>query len=373
MTCIRFGHWARQATIVAATCAAACAIGTDRASAADPDPSRAAAVQKGIEFLKSHQDAAGAWSPAVSPAVTSLVLHAMLSNGVPAQDPSVQRAIKYLEGFRQEDGGFYKPESNHKNYETCLTIVALTDLNKDGKYDEAIKKADAFVRGLQWDEGEQKERDDPFYGGAGYGGSSRPDLSNTSFMLDALKAAGAGADDPAIQKALVFVSRTQNLESQYNTTPFAAKVNDGGFYYTPAAGGRSVAGETENGGLRSYGSMTYAGLKSMIYAGLDENDPRVKAAVDWLKKNYSVEENPQLGQTGVYYYYNTFAKALDAIGSDVFVTADGVEHSWKADLTTELVKRQKADGSWINEAERFYESDPNLATAYAILALSYTD
>ena len=334
---------------------------------------RDAAVRKGIEFLKSRQDEQGAWSASISPAVTSLVLYSMVENGAPASDPAVQRAVKYLEGFQQDDGGIYKPESTHKNYETALTVLALSSLNQDGKYDETIKKADAFLRGLQWDESEGKERDDPFYGGAGYGGSSRPDLSNTSFMLDALKAAGAGADDPAIQKALVFVSRTQNLESQYNTTPFAAKVNDGGFYYTPAAGGKSQAGETDNGGLRSYGSMTYAGLKSFLYAGVDENDPRVKAAVDWLKKHYTLEENPNMGQTGVYYYFNTFAKALDAIGEETFVSADGTEHRWKEELAAELAKRQKQDGSWINEAERWYESDPNLATAYALLALSYTD
>jgi squalene-hopene/tetraprenyl-beta-curcumene cyclase len=359
--------------ILAAACAAFGWSGIGSAFAADPGPARTAAVQKGVEFLKSRQDAAGAWSPSVSPAITALVLHSLLENGVSPQDPAVQRAAKNLQGFQQKDGGYYAPGSTHKNYETCLTVLALTSLNQDGKYSEAIKKADAFVRGLQWDEGEQKERDDTFYGGAGYGGSSRPDLSNTSFMLDALKAAGAGEDDPAIQKALVFVSRTQNLESQYNTTPFSAKVNDGGFYYTPAAGGKSQAGETDNGGLRSYGSMTYAGLKSMIYAGVDENDPRVKAAVAWLKSHYTLEENPNMGQTGVYYYFNTFAKALDAVGEEVFVSADGTEHRWKEELAAELAKRQKPDGSWINEAERWYESDPNLATAYALLALSYAD
>ena len=39
---------------------------------------------------------------------------------------------------------------------------------------------------------------------------------------------------PALQKALIFISRSQNLESDKNDTAFAAKINDGGFYYTPA-------------------------------------------------------------------------------------------------------------------------------------------
>ena len=81
-------------------------------------------------------------------------------------------------------------------------------------------------------------------------------MSNTVFFLDALQAAGATKDDPAVQHALVFLSRCQNLESKHNVTPFAPLINDGGFYYTPAAGGNSQAGKNDNGGLRSYGSMT---------------------------------------------------------------------------------------------------------------------
>ena len=119
-----------------------------------------------------------------------------------------------------------------------------------------------------------QDKSSPSYGGAGYGRNKRPDLSNTSFFLDALKAAGDGPDDEAVKKALIFVSRCQNLESEHNTLPFATKNPDGGFYYTPAGGGVSQAGNLPDGGLRSYGSMTYAGLKSMIYAGVGPDDPR---------------------------------------------------------------------------------------------------
>ena len=78
---------------------------------------------------------------------------------------------------------------------------------------------------------------------------------------------------PAIQDALVFVSRCQNLESEHNTTQWPAKNPDGGFYYTPLAGKGPDAEKTENGGLPSYGSMTYTGLKSMIFAGVGPDDP----------------------------------------------------------------------------------------------------
>ena len=196
-------------------------------------------------------------------------------------------------------------------------------------------------------------------------------MSNTNFMIDALKATGNAADSKAIQQALIFISRCQNLESEHNTTPFSAKNPDGGFYYTPAAGGTSQAGKTEAGGLRSYGSMTYAGLKSMIYAGVGPKDQRVKAAVEWVTKNYDLKSNPGLGDAGLYYYYHTFAKALDAVGKEVLVDADQRRHPWRSELLSELARRQRKDGSWINTNSRWLEGDANLVTGYALLALAY--
>ena len=203
------------------------------------------------------------------------------------------------------------------------------------------------------------------------GQHERPDLSNTQIFADALRAVGTPPEDEAFQKVLTFVSRCQNLETEHNTTPFAPKNPDGGFYYTPAAGGSSQAGTTANGGLRSYGSMTYAGLKSMIYAGVGPDDPRVKAAFEWIQKFYDLDSNPGLGDAGLYYYYHVFAKALDATGLDEIEDAKGVKHNWRQELIAELISRQKPDGSWTNENARWLEGDPNLVTGYVLLALAY--
>jgi len=234
-----------------------------------------------------------------------------------------------------------------------------------------IADADAFVKGIQWDAEEGKDESDPAFGSAGYGKHKRGDMSNTGFLVEALKAAGNDADSEAIQRALIFISRCQNLETEHNNTPHAAKVNDGGFYYTSAAGGSSQAGETTNGGLRSYGSMTYVGLKSMIFAGVGPDDPRVKAAIQFVRKNYDLDSNPGLGDAGLYYYYHTFAKALDTLGQDEFVDDQEVVHDWRAELITELANRQRDDGSWVNENSRWMEGEANLVTGYALLSLSY--
>ena len=330
---------------------------------------------KAISFLRTTQKEDGSWTTANAPGITGLIVTSLLRSGVPADDPVTAASLKYLSGFVQPDGGIYFSKSNHRNYETCIAVLAFSEANQDGKYKSVIAAADKYLRQQQWDEEELKSKDDPAYGGAGYGSKSRPDLSNTQFLLEALKAAGAKSDDPAFQKALVFVSRTQNLESEFNTTPFAAKVNDGGFYYTPAAGGASMApGEPlPNGGLRSYASMTYAGLKSMIYCGVGPEDPRVRAAVSWIQKHYTVTENPGLGQQGAYYYYHTFAKALHALGQREFIDAAGKQHNWRGELTAHLADVQQDNGSWVNSAPRWLEGDPNLATGYALLALSYCD
>jgi squalene-hopene/tetraprenyl-beta-curcumene cyclase len=294
-----------------------------------------------------------------------------LRNGRTVNDPVVARALKYLEGHLHEDGGIYQNGSRYKNYETSLAIVCFQDANQDGRYEKLLEGAEKFVKDQQWDDGEGHEVSSMSFGGAGYGSHSRPDLSNTSFLVDALHAVGRGKDDPALQKALVFISRCQNLENEHNTSEFAAKVNDGGFYYTIAAGGQSQAGPTPEGGLRSYGSMTYAGLKSMIYAGLSRDDPRVKAAYQWIQRHYTLEENPGMGTQGLYYYYHTFAKALATIGDEHIIDANGTSHDWRDELAQQLASAQKADGSWINDNTRWLEGDPNLVSAYALLALSY--
>jgi squalene-hopene/tetraprenyl-beta-curcumene cyclase len=333
---------------------------------------REALVARAVEYLKTVGQAPdGSFTKPAGIGVTGLVTTALLRNGLTPKDPMVAKSLDLIASFVQPDGGIYTPNTGYKNYECAIAVLCLTEANRDGKYNKQIAAAEAFLKGEQWDENRGKEKSDMFYGGAGYGKHKRPDLSNTQFLVDALKACGRGADDPAMQKALVFVSRCQNLESEHNTTPFAAKNPDGGFYYTCAAGGQSQAGETPTGGLRSYASMTYAGLKSMIYAGVKPDDPRVKAAVEWIKKFYDLDSNPGMGQAGLFYYYQTFAKALTAAQFDTVTDASGAAHNWRADLVDALAKRQRADGSWTNPQDRWMEGDPNLVTGYALLALSY--
>jgi squalene-hopene/tetraprenyl-beta-curcumene cyclase len=329
-------------------------------------------LDRGVAFLRKQQGKDGSFSPKLGPGVTAIVAAALLRNGHRPDDPLVEKALGYLTGKVQKDGGIYQVRL--QNYTTCVAIMALKEANADGKYDTILKNAAAYLKKLQHDDPANK---DMRLGGVGYDGKSRPDLSNTQFFIDSLIAAGVPKDDPAIQRALKFVQRCQNLadKEKGNDLEFAQKAKEddkGGFTYTPLDKDDSPHA-TGDGGLRSLGAMTYAGLKSFLYAGVKKDDPRVQGALKWIRGHYTLEENPGQGQAGLYYYYHTFAKALEALGEDVFVDARGAKHDWRKELFAALKKRQRDDGSFLNKGDKtFAESDPNLATAFALLSLSYT-
>lgn len=217
-----------------------------------PDPKQSQnSVGRAIAYLQSHgQGDDGSFSNQVGVGITALVTTALLRHRHGAGDPMVVKSLKYLEDSVQSDGGIYGMDGRLANYETCMVMMCLSEANKEKRYSDAIRKAEAFIKNNQWGEKMGKDRSDLSYGGTGYSKNSRPDLSNTAYFINALKACGNGTDDPEIQKALIFVSRCQNLESEHNTTAFSAKNPDGGFYYTCVAGGGSPAGKTDNGGLQ---------------------------------------------------------------------------------------------------------------------------
>ncbi|MCS6977789.1 MAG: terpene cyclase/mutase family protein [Gemmatales bacterium] len=345
-----------------------------------PDPDQYnQMLDRAIAFLRKQQAEDGSFSKERSLGITGVVVTGLLQTGrVDRSDPMVANGLKFIESLVNQKEGHIagqNPRDQLKNYVTSVNVMAFATADRHGKYKRIVDDAVHFLTELQWDDGEGKTRADNFYGGAGYDSKSRPDLSNTQFFVDALKAAGLPKDDPAFQRAVVFISRCQNLKGEFNDQPWADKINDGSFIYSPAGPGETKADPLPNGGLPGYGSMTYAGVKSLIYAGVDKNDKRVQAALQWLRKNYTVERNPGMprgrDQQGLYYYYHTMAKCLDALGDDYFVDADGVKHDWRKDIAEALAKRQRSDGSWINELDRWFEGDPNLVTGYALMTLSY--
>jgi squalene-hopene/tetraprenyl-beta-curcumene cyclase len=346
------------------------------------------AIDRGLAWLKAQQQPDGSFAnpantaaSAEHPALTALPLMAFQREPTGAYRPApefMEKGYDFLRKNAQPDGGIYA--RGLSNYNTAVALMALLGTG-EAKDEPLITKARGFVVGQQASGLAKSELD----GGFGYGptGASpkrqHPDLDNTLISLEALRAYRAArpqAEIPAGKDlnwdaAIAFVSRTQNLPS-HNKEAWASDdpANKGGFVYYP---GFSNAGEQQlpNGrtALRSYGTMTYAGLLSFIYADLQAEDPRVAAALEWLKKNYTLEENPGMGRQGLYYYYHLAAKGLAAAGIETLEDASGRKIDWARELALKLINLQNSDGSWVNDTARWMEKDPVLVTSYCLLAL----
>ncbi len=340
--------------------------------AAPPVPAKAkaiAAVTKGLAYLRSVQEADGSWSH--YPATTALAVTAFLRNGrTEVKDTATAKGIQFLLKNVKPNGAIYSdenPATALPNYNTCLAMVAL-GLTKNPSYTPLIRKAQQYLEKSQFDEDEGINPTDPTYGGMGYGSRpDRPDLSNLQTALESLTETGEKKNAPVFKKAIQFLQRVQARKETNDQEWVKNSDNDGGFIYDSK--GRSMA--DKDGKPHSYGSMTYAGLKSYIYAGVGKNDPRTQAAYDWLRGRYSVTENPGLGQMGLYYYYHTMAKTLDVYGQKMLKDTTGKAHDWAADIAAQLVASQRGNGSWFNETPRWWEDQPALVTSYSLITLSY--
>ncbi len=362
-----------------------------------------ASVRRGVEFLLNKQLPDGSWGMAVGgrsfghPAVTALVCMAINQSGIAVDEKirkeAVARGRAYILKYVQPDGSIWMSDMK-REYPTYTTAITLTCLASLGfKEDEPVMRAARrFLIDLQLDEDNKDNptsKDDPSYGGVGYGpgeaGSKHVDLSNTQWVAEALYATDYLDREPnakspedtrqadlAWDKLATFLTSMQHLPE---TNKAVWVVSDkessdyGGFVYrVDEDGANQKTGQAQT--LRSYGSMTYAGLKSMLYAKLSKDDPRVKAAVEWAAKHYTLDENPGIGQAGLYYYIQTFAKAHSVLQSDEVKTEKLGIRKWRVDLIEKMLELQKGQGEWFNDKTgRWMESSPELVTAYSLLAM----
>lgn len=338
------------------------------------------AIDKGLRFLKTQQKEDGSWSDADPnhPALTALPLVAFQREPsgkyMKEQPEFMRKGYAFIRTKAQPDGGIYT--KGLSNYNTSTALMALLN-SGDPKDEPLLKAAKDFIVGQQ-----AKGMTDPSLdGGISYGptGTSRqhPDLDNHLVGIEALRAYQAARKNVEgegkqlnWQAAIDFISRSQNLTAT-NKEKWASDdpANKGGFVYFP---GDSKAGEMKlpdgRVALRSYGSMSYAGLLSFIYADVKKDDQRVVAALDWLKKNYTLKENPGMERAGLFYYYHLMTKALAAADVKTLETPKG-KVDWASELALKLINTQAGDGSWVNDTARWMEKDPVLVTTYCVLSL----
>lgn len=363
------------------------------------------ALIRGGAYLIQNQATDGSWRNFA--AITALCAVALdkcpPSDNELARRIAIEKAHQRILASVQPDGAICPPNRMFANYSTSVCLAALAILDKAEDAD-IIHGARQYLLGQQsgsGQPGQPVDEDSSTYGGFGYGGAVGPagpdtggkggnsrngtgrpgrgpedhaDLSCTQWALEALHVVDSLAREKqqlsdqdtaeaelAWRRARIFLEKVQNLKKTGDGGWLVTDDNDGGFRYLPVAEGEDLA---------SYGSMTYAGLKSMIYAELQRDDPRVVAALNWAKTHYTVDENPGKGINGHYYYLLTMTKALSAFGSEELVCPDGRSHQWRTDVVQKLVDMQGSEGQWLNEhSGRWQENDPQLVTAYAMIAL----
>lgn len=328
------------------------------------------AIDKGLKFLISKQAENGSFSDQQMPALSALPLWAMTcgKNGE-AKSEAAKKAAKFVLSTQRKDGGFYVPKpgrggSGLGNYNTSVCVSAL--------YESGLAPMKAILDARTYIASSQLTGDDTMAGGFGYDRMSRrryADLSNTSYALDAMRRTQGAEDfrpkgekraDLNWDKAIQFVT---NLQEKEGSRAGGAAYNE----RTPQGGTSTNSSGRVN--LRAYGSMSYAAVLSMCHAKLTKSDHRVKSALEYCSRYWTVEENPGMGNQGLYYYYDILARALSAAGIEE-LECNGKKVFWKKELSKKIVSLQKPDGSWANDNNRFWENDPVLATSFAILALA---
>ncbi len=327
------------------------------------------AINRGIKFLLAQQSGDGSFSDPQMPALTALPLWAFVKGGA-GQTAAASNACRYVLSTQRKDGGFYVPKpgrggSGLGNYNTSVCLSAL--------FESGMAPMRVVLDARTYIANSQLTGDDTMAGGFGYDRMSRrryADLSNTSYALDAMRRTEGAEDfrpkgekraDVNWEKAIEFVTRLQEKEGERK---------GGAAYNERTAQAGTSTNQSGRVQLRAYGSMSYAAVLSMCHAKLAKSDPRVKSALSYCSKYWTVDENPGMGNQGLYYYYDILARALSVAGIDKIKQPDGREVDWKAELSDKLIKMQSSDGSWMNDNNRFWENDPVLATSFAILTLS---
>jgi squalene-hopene/tetraprenyl-beta-curcumene cyclase len=319
-------------------------------------------LARGAAYVKQQQKPDGTWEN--HPGVTAMVAAALLREPGVSKDEAMRtvgKTLDYLHGLAKPDGGIYVKDIPH--YITATAIMALV-AGERATDKPLIEKGRRYLAEHILDEGEGVKPSDKFYGGLGWGGTSdggRADIISLEYGLRAMKEGGTAPNDPAWDKAIKFLQRTQNFPELNDQ---GVKDDDGGFMYYP---GYSQAGET-----RSYGAATYAGIMSYTWANVKKDDRRVQAVMHWIRDNYTVDENPGLGQKTVYYYYMVFAKALQAIGESTITDAKGVRHNWREDLAKKLIALQHPEGYWVNTVPDEMQDNKVLVTCFTMMAIEAT-
>ena len=347
----------RRVFLLTASAAAACAWKRERSS-----------LTRAAQYLWAQQGTDGGFHSATygllrsGQSLTPLVLGALLRVPdaiAPAPAGAVDRAIAFIRRHTSADGavGVRAGDVDYPNYATALAVDALVAAQRlptvahrakaGPSWQADIAPMVAQLRAQQFSEDNGWTPEHSAYGGWGMGGAIRRppdaghvDLSMTRFVLEALRASGVYASDPAMTRARVFLERSQN--------------HDGGFFFSPVTPALNKAGESARGFV-SYGTATADGVLALRASGVPDTDDRIARGIAWLDGNHQSDRVPGFEQgdrralwgEGLRFYY---AAAIARVRPQLRVR----------------LPEQADDGSFRNVNALVKEDDPLIATTFAI-------
>jgi uncharacterized repeat protein (TIGR01451 family) len=396
---LRSGTWWRALFALAVAVAALTTAAATQANPGDWTQAQVnTAVEKGVAFIDSKQNADGSFGVNFAPAETAfaLIAYGALSNQnfsslSATYQAHVKAAVTYMLNNQAADGSF------GCFYCTYTTGLALDGLQSNLGADPGIPAA--VGKGRSWlimnqnappavtgnpsspaCSGVDMSGTDSYCGGWNYdAGFGRSDESNTGFALTGLFLTPGGV--PALTAAynLDWQRHVQELKA---TNYFAGR-NDGGGDYEPGI---------SNGGFSSNANNTGSLLFGYAYDGVPAADPKVVAA---LKFGTDVLDEYELMKatvrSGIYHFgaEEDGTCVIGNAGCDWGTTGDGGYHyslwsltkgfgqyvpknlsdptNWYAKVVDLLLTQQNADGSWpVDGRDDFTDI---VATSFAVDAL----
>lgn len=363
------------------------------------------ALARATNYLWNQQQKDGSWRSEYygvmrsGQALTPFVLSALVQSPGSLSKNQSNRALdaaRFITQHMDRDGAIGRRDPDvleYPVYSTAFALGALQNLREKGLTlstddDRAMRKMCNFLIAAQYQDRNGFNSETLAYGGWGFnapvaeGVVGHMDLAHTRKALTALTQY-CDTESPMLiearRRALRFLRLMQKDPGLAEIQPLphgieertGTAVSDGGFYFSPIALSANKAPYDPNQHCwPSYATATCDGALALLAAGGSPHDPKLQAAIRWLRRYPEVDypagiptDHPEpWGDSVRFYHYAVRAEAWRKLG---FPQAELDR------LAAALIARQREDGSFVNSVSPLMkEDDPLLCTALAVVALA---